>query len=171
MKRILLMISLCAGTLPVYAAIYKTVDANGHITYSSAPIKGASSKRLHLEPLPTMKSDSSSKSSTGKSTSGNFPSVDTQTQKKRDNKRRTILESELEAEQDQLQKARAQLTAAKEKPEVFRVVTGKRPDGSPIVETRRNMAKYQNNVKSAEDKIDLHQQNIQAIQFELSRLK
>jgi len=34
------------------ADIYKAVDTSGHVTYSSAPIKGG--KKIILEPLPTM---------------------------------------------------------------------------------------------------------------------
>jgi len=47
---LLAMMSLCP--LLAHAEIYKAVDADGHVTYSSTPIKGG--KKITLEPLPTM---------------------------------------------------------------------------------------------------------------------
>jgi hypothetical protein len=78
----------------VQAEIYKHVDAQGRVTYSNVPIKGAT--KLNLEPLTTVpppRAKASTPSPAG------FPKVDNDTQKKRDDTRRKILEEELAAEE------------------------------------------------------------------------
>lgn len=85
-----------------HAEIYKRVDAQGHVTYSSVPLKGA--KKLHLEPLPTMPPPRHKNVE-----AADFPRVDSETQKERDNTRKQILEDELVAEQKALAEARVNL--------------------------------------------------------------
>lgn len=99
--RILLM---CLASSPALADIYKFVDTDGHVTYSSAPIKGA--KRIVL----TSQSRTPAEHTRVSSTPDGFPKVNEATQKDRDGSRRKILEDELKAEQDLLDTAR-QLTA------------------------------------------------------------
>ncbi len=91
-----LSILCCAVALTgtAQAEIYKRVDADGHVTYSSAPIKGA--KKLHLEPLPTMAAQPVPPK--GQNNSSDFPKVDNATQSRRDDTRRKILEDELATE-------------------------------------------------------------------------
>lgn len=74
--------------------IYKHVDDQGRVTYSNVPIKGAS--KLNLDPLTTVPAPRA-KASTP--TPAGFPKVDGDTQKKRDDTRRKILEEELAAEE------------------------------------------------------------------------
>ena len=54
MKLLHLIVLCCSASYAIvaHAEIYKRVDADGHVTYSSTPLKGG--KKLHLEPLPTM---------------------------------------------------------------------------------------------------------------------
>ena len=77
-----------------YAEIYKHVDAQGRVTYSNVPIKGAT--KLNLEPLTTVPAP---RAKTSTPTPAGFPKVDNDTQKKRDDTRRKILEEELAAEE------------------------------------------------------------------------
>ena len=77
-----------------HAEIYKHVDAQGRVTYSNVPIKGAT--KLNLEPLATAPGP---RAKTSTPTPANFPRVDSDTQKKRDDTRRKILEEELAAEE------------------------------------------------------------------------
>lgn len=79
------------------AEIYKHIDAQGRVTYSNVPIKGAT--KLNLEPLTTVPGP---RAKTGTPTPANFPRVDSDTQKKRDDTRRKILEEELAAEEQLL---------------------------------------------------------------------
>ena len=136
----------------VHAEIYKRVDANGHVTYSSEPLKGA--KKLNLEPLPTMQAPRSGPK--------DFPKVDTQTQKNRDTTRRTILQDELASEEKLLEEARRNLAEAESNPEIYKTKDGK---------TFRNVVKYEEKVKAAQDDIDTHAKNIEALKTEISNLR
>lgn len=83
-----------------HAEIYKHVDSNGRVTYSNVAIKGAT--KLNLEPLTTVPAPHAKVSSPSPA---GFPKVDGNTQKKRDDTRRKILEEELSAEEKLLAEA------------------------------------------------------------------
>lgn len=139
-----------------HAEIYKRVDAEGHVTYSSEPIKGG--KKLYLKPLPTMSGSRSSRNSTPE----DFPKVDSQTQRSRDATRRIILEDELATEEQLLTTARENLKSIESNPEPL---IG--PDGVPF----RNTGKYAEKLKNAQESVALHEQNISALRTEISNLR
>lgn len=143
---------LCFCPTLAQAEIYKAVDENGHVTYSSTPIKGG--KKLNLEPLPTMMPLKAQ-------TSDNFPRVDDETQKGRDNARRKILQDELNTEEKLLEEASKNMTEAESNPEIFKGADGR---------TYRNVAKYEEKIKPLQDQVNLHKQNIEALNTELSKL-
>lgn len=87
----------------VHAEIYKQVDAQGRVTYSNVPMKGA--VKLNLEPLNTVPA---TRPKTSVASPPGFPKVDGDTQKKRDDTRRKILEEELAAEEKLLAEATTQ---------------------------------------------------------------
>ena len=149
---IFLVLFLCP--LLVKAEIYKAVDEDGHVTYSSSPIKGG--KKLHLDPLPTMVPPAKAKPS------ANFPKVDRATQKDRDDKRFMILQNELTNEEQLLEEAQKNLSEAESNPEVFKGQDGR---------TYRNVAKYEEKIKPLQEEVDLHQKNIEALKTEMSKLK
>ncbi len=134
------------------AEIYKRIDSEGHVTYSSEPIKGG--KKLYLKPLPTM--------SGGKGTPENFPRVDTQTQRNRDATRRVILEDELGAEENLLGAARQNLQTLENNPE-----TTTSTAGVPFQKTPQ----YLDKLKAAQDLVTSHEQNIKALRTEILNLK
>jgi len=145
---------LCVGPIFAQAEIYKAVDENGHVTYSSTPLKGG--KKLILEPLPTMMPP-------GKvHAPEDFPKVDGETQRGRDDTRRKILQDELNAEEKLLEEAKQNLMEGESNPEVFKGADGR---------TYRNVAKYEEKIKPLNDQVELHQQNIAALKTELSKLK
>lgn len=141
-----------------YADIYKRVDSEGHVTYSSEPIKGA--KKLYLKPLPTM---SGGERPSKRSTPEDFPRVDSQTQKRRDNTRRIILEDERASEEIHLDSARQKLKSIEDTPAPLLVG----PDGIPF----RNANQYADKLQAAQNEVSLHEQNIKALQTEISNLK
>ncbi|MBI5429787.1 MAG: DUF4124 domain-containing protein [Nitrosomonadales bacterium] len=147
-----LMYMLLACPVLAQAEIYKAIDADGHVTYSSAPIKGG--KKLNLEPLPTMVPPAKAKSPE------EFPRVNRETQKNRDDMRRKILQDELDAEEKLLAEARQNLKEAS--PEVFTGQDGK---------TYRNVERYEAKIKLLDEEVELHEQNIVALKTELSKLK
>ena len=87
------------------AEIYKAVDSEGHVTYSSSPMKGA--KKIILEPLPTM-----APPARARATPEDFPRVDGATQRGRDDTRRKILQDELNTEGGLLDESSKNLKAA-----------------------------------------------------------
>ena len=92
---------LCLIPAFAQADIYKAVDADGHVTYSSAPIKGG--KRVILTPPAEHARSAGSPQ--------DFPKVNEEMQKGRDGTRRKILEDELKAEEGLLGAARQSLKA------------------------------------------------------------
>ena len=163
----LLVVMGCLISISAHAEIYKYVDEDGRITYSNVPRKGA--KRLDLDPLPP-----SVKNKTATPTPASFPKVDNSTQKKRDESRRKVLEAELEAEEKNLANAKIALKEGEEAPEMFRVkrtIVGK--DGKPqtITETRRNVPKYDEKIKTLQEAVSLHESNVEALKKELAGIK
>ena len=151
LRYLLALLIVCPGL--VQAEIYKAVDENGHVTYSSTPIKGG--KKLNLEPLPTMDAPPPA------SPSG-FPRVDGETQRNRDDTRYMILQNELSEEERMLEEARKNLQEGEANPEVFRGKDGK---------TYRNVAKYEEKIKKLTDQVEVHQKNVDALKTEISKLK
>lgn len=151
-----LFILCCSATfaLGAQAEIYKRVDEDGHVTYSSTPIKGG--KKLHLEPLPTMAPPPKPNKASEEMR------VNSETQNRRDDTRRKILEDELATEQKALEEARLKLKEGQENPEVYKTASG---------QTFRNVAKYEEKVKALQDEVSAHEKNVQALQTELSNLK
>jgi hypothetical protein len=144
------------GLLPVenaHAEIYKRVDADGHVTYSSTPLKGG--KKLHLTPLPTVPPHASAKDG-----SADFPRVDIATQKGRDNTRRQILQDELATEEKALAEARGKLQSGAENPETYTDKDGK---------VYRNVSKQEEKINSLQEQVKMHEKNIAALNTELSK--
>ena len=143
-----------AFAISANAEIYKRVDDEGRVTYSSKPIKGG--KKLHLEPLPTMapppKADRGSEG---------FPRVNSATQHRRDDTRRKILEDELATEQKALDEARLKLKEGQDSPEVSKGANG---------QTFRNVAKYEEKVNALQEEASSHEKNVEALKTELSHL-
>ena len=153
MKLGYLLAVLCVCPMMVHAEIYKAVDENGHVTYSSTPLKGG--KKLILEPLPTMMPPANVQ------TSSEFPKVDNQTQRGRDDTRGKILRDELKTEEKLLAEATQNLKDGESDPEVFKGENGR---------TYRNVAKYDEKIKALQEQVDLHKSNVEALKTELSRL-
>ena len=84
-----------------------------------------------------------------------FPKVDGETQKKRDDERRRILETELATEQQQLEEAKQKLA------EQEAVRTG----------DERNYQRFLDRVQPFRDTVANHERNIEAIRREISNLK
>lgn len=170
MKLRYLLVLCCSAAFAISANadIYKRVDDDGHVTYSSTPLKGA--KKLHLEPLPTM-----APSPRSNNASDSFPRVNSETQGRRDDKRRRILEDELATELQALEDARVRLQEGQDNPEVSQhtVVVGKTEEGAPITQTvtNRNVVKYEDKVNDLQEEVSSHEKNVQALQTELSHLK
>ncbi|WP_020167490.1 MULTISPECIES: DUF4124 domain-containing protein [Methylotenera] len=160
----LIIIALIAPVL-ANAEIYKQVDSEGRVTYSNVKLKGA--KKLNLEPADTNFGGDNSASTreatrspqAKTATPASFPKVDAGTQNQRDSKRKDILQSELEAEKQALAQAKQAYIEGESKPEVYKGANGK---------TFRNVAKFDEKMKSLQADIDVHQRNIELLNKEIS---
>ncbi len=154
LRYILVLWSLCYIGW-AQAEIYKRIDADGHVTYSSTPLKGA--KKLHLEPLSTMPPPAPRARSN--EDSSDFPRVDSATQKGRDNSSRQILEDELATEEKALAEARKNLQKGSESPETYSDKDGK---------VYPNTAKQDEKMNTLQKQVQMHEKNISALKTELS---
>jgi uncharacterized protein DUF4124 len=166
MKRKFIFVSTCllSFVLPTlsYADIYKHIDADGRVTYSNVKIKGA--KKINLEPADTSfgtQNDSEKSAPASKATPNNFPKVDAETQKSRDNSRKQILMSELESERIALEEAKKAYEEGKSNPETHRL-----PNGG----IRRNVVKYEEKMQKLQADVDAHQRNIELLEKEISNI-
>ena len=148
-------------SLIAQAEIFKLVDADGQITYSNVPMKGAI--RLNLEPATAAGSRAGSgpKASTMAPSAG-FPRVDQNTQKARDSKRMEILNDELVSEHKALENAKRSLAEGQENPETFKGNDGK---------TYRNVSKFNEKIQNLQRDVNLHQKNIEMLEKELGSNK
>ncbi len=154
MKQWYLYALLCAAHIGwAQAEIYKNVDADGHVTYSSSPSKGA--RKLNLERLPTVSPPPRARNN---ATPTDFPRIDSVTQRSRDDTRRKILGDELATEERLLAEARLNLQLAMENPEVYHDQDGN---------TLRNVPQYAEKVNSLQRQVTLHEKNIEALKTEL----
>lgn len=145
-----------------HAEIYKQVDAQGHVTYSNVKIKGAI--KLDIETPASTNSGADTKAAGRETriktaTPSNFPKVDAQTQNQRDDKRKGILQSELESEKTALAEARAAYDEGAAKPEVYRTKDGK---------TMRNVPKFDEKMRNLQAEVDAHQRNIELLEKEIT---
>ena len=162
----LLVLTAIAFANNAFAEIYKRIDADGRITYSNIKTKGAT--RLEFDPdANTIGADrpknasSSSSANRRTATPEGFPKVDKQTQNQRDTKRQEILQAELDSEKAALEEAKKAYADGEAKPEVYKTANGT---------TMRNVPKFQEKMKSLQDDVDSHENNIKLLQKELDNL-
>lgn len=102
MKLGYLILLMCGFAGSAQADIYKRVDGNG-VTYSSEPLKGG--QKIILGPLPAMHAPAANRPPAS-TAPDDFPRVDANTQRTRDQARFQILKDELAAEERALSDAR-----------------------------------------------------------------
>jgi len=145
--RTALLLSPILFAHPASAEIYKYVDENGRVTYTNVPKQGA--KKLDLDPIAAKKT----RNNVGPA---DFPKVDNQTQKKRDDQRKQILNEELATEEKSLADAKVAL---------------KEGEAQRLGVEARNYPKYLDRIKKLKDDIAMHEKNIGALKKELGVLK
>ncbi len=152
--------------LPAHADIYKYVDEQGNVNYTNIPNHlPVKAERVVIErdpaaagalpsTLPAQSANGTAPAKARASSPASFPKVDGDTQRKRDDQRRQILDSELQAEQKSLEQARQALA-----------------DGKDVrLGGERNYARYLERVKELQDAVDTHQANLDALQKEIGNL-
>ncbi len=162
MKRILpLFPLLLVLACPAQARIYMYVDADGR--------KGATDRRAEVpagaritgviegggSDAPSAPKKPAASAGTRSPSPASFPRIDSDTQKKRDVVRRTVLEEELASEQKNLEEAKRQL-ALGEKP-----LAGEKADAPA----------YQARVRQLRSTVERHERNISAIRKEIGTVR
>ena len=163
MKRQDLCISFALLSLlavPAHSQDIYRCDVDGRVTYSNVPTKNC--RKIILDPVNLAPAARPApKASTQAPTPGGFPKVDDQTQKSRDTDRRRILDSELAAEQASAEQAKKDLAEQE-----ATVLPSERVQGGAI-----SGGKVQERIKPYQDKVSLHQRNIEAIKKEIGNLR
>lgn len=140
---------------PVQAEIYKYVDENGQVTFTDVYKKGA--KRIDLPGAPTQlpAATRAPRRASYNPSPVDFPRIDPNTQRNRDDIRRQVLQDEINGERRNADEARRQLQLGE------RVQPGERATDST----------YLNRVKKLQTTLEQHEQNVTSIQRELANLK
>ncbi len=141
-----------APAVKASSEIYRHVDKDGRITFTNKPIKGA--KRT--QPVPA-----SPKLNAGTALNKNSPRVSNHIQKKRDVKRRQILENELKNESKLLIDAKQILAKTLKKSGMIRINT---------TQSQLDILKQENMVEIIQKRVLLHERNITALKQELASL-
>ena len=109
------------------------------------------------------------------STRTTVASIEPQLQRKRDDDRRKILETELSQEEQSLLGARSALTQEQGNPQLVAAVraaqTADNPSASQLVEFRNNIDKASGRIRGLQATVAEHEKNIEALKKELGALK
>lgn len=148
----LAVLALLLTPAPARSEIYKCTDDEGHVSYTNTKQKGCTAMDIGpiREPRP---SAARPKARSGQTAApANFPSVDSATQKQRDEGRRRILETELATEERLLADAKRALAEG----EIGRSGEDRT---SPL---------HADRLRKLKDTVSLHEQNVTALKRELA---
>jgi outer membrane murein-binding lipoprotein Lpp len=178
--------------------IYKLIDDSGRVTYSNRPMKGASV--VELDPvmtIPTPPAVIAAKASLVERPAASaekdsralaqpavavvtpmrpsLASIDVQTQRRRDDARRRILEDELRTEEQTLDEARGTLSQEQRNPTLIAAVRSAQaatdPSPSQLMEFRQNIDKASGRIRGLQATVAEHEKNVEALKKELGALK
>jgi hypothetical protein len=185
--------------------IYKHVDDQGRTTYSNKPMKGATVLDLEpLTTIPGSPSGSLQPAApniviavpekgdakpemkpavalvvplpaAARAQPQTLASVDTNTQKRRDDTRRKILDQELQEEEKLLADARQNLSSEQQNPILIAAVRVAQqatdPTPSQQAEFRKNIDKASGRIRGLQATVAEHEKNVEALRKELGALK
>ena len=153
----ILLLALICPAVAVHAETCKYVDSEGRVIYSNTPNnppKNATREKCFADPGPKPAPAPAQPAAAAKPRS-DFPKVDGNTQRKRDDDRRRILEQELAEEQERLETAKGELA------EQESVRSG----------DERNYQRFLDRVQPYRDTVATHERNVDAIKREISNLR
>ena len=149
----------CLAASTAQAETCKYVDADGRVTYSNVDIRGAKKVMCFEQmapsaPPPPVVPKPLARPQASPSTEP-LPSVARETQKKRDEQRRRILEDELAQEEKLLAAAKVALA-----------------EGEQVrLGSERNYQKYLDRIQSLRDNVQQHERNVAALRQEIAGIK
>jgi hypothetical protein len=153
-----LLASVCAAGAHAQSSVYLCVDERGNKEYkNTGGTKGC--KLVELPGITTIEAPkarpASASTSRPASTPSDFPKVDGNTQKARDNDRRQILADELKNEEQKLANLKKDFN-----------------NGEPERQgNERNYAKYQERVATMKQEVERSEKNVEALKREIANLK
>jgi len=160
-----LIVLLLLAAQPAQADVmYQCVDESGQKSFSNIKSAEKGGKCTAMDFGSSAPAPAAAKSAIKSPTPGNFPKVDESAQKSRDSDRRRILDSELAAEQKNLEQAKKDL--AEQEATVLPSDRMQFKGGGGI-----SGGKVEERVQPYRDKVALHERNIEAIQKEISKLR
>lgn len=157
---------LLLAVMPVQADVmYQCVDESGHKSFSNIKSSDKSARCTAMDMGPSAPTSTpAAKPAVKTPTPASFPKVDDNAQKARDTDRKRILESELTAEQRNLEQARKEL--AEQEATVLPSERMQFKGGGGI-----SGGKIEERLQPFKDKMALHERNIEAIQKEIAKLR
>ncbi len=148
--RMLLLMALALAAPLANAEMWKCVDQDGNTRYTNVRSDTKGCKALMLDPVNT--APPATPAAKVQQKPANFPSIGTDTQRQRDAGRRKILEQELAQEQQQLELAKKQLA------EQQNTRSG----------SEKNYARVEERLKPYENRVRLHEGNVESLRKELA---
>lgn len=148
MKTLILILVMIAAPA-AYADMWKCVDQDGNTRYTNIKADAKGCKALDIGPI------DSAPATRVQQKPLNFPSVKSDTQRQRDADRRKILEQEMTQEQRQLELAKRQLTEQKD------IRLG----------SEKNYARVEERLRPYEDKVRLHESNVESLKKEIGNIR
>ena len=158
------------------------MDESGRVTYSNKPMKGATV--MELDPvvvIPGLPAAVVAEKvprimpATLTVTKPSLASVEPQLQRKRDEERRRILESELSQEEKSLASARDALTQEQQNPMLIAAVRTAQQTADPtpaqMMEMRASLDKASGKIRGLQATVSEHEKNVEALRKELGALK
>jgi len=148
----LLLLALVA-TVAQADTLYKCQDDAGHTTYTNQ--KTNTKNCIILSQDKPVSTFTAPKARANTPTPEGFPKVSSEAQKNRDSDRKRILDEELATERKNLDEAKRTLTEQE----------GTREGGE------KNYQRYLDRVKPFQERVQLHERNIEALQKEIGNLR
>lgn len=158
LRSCMLFLLFTCPAVAVHAETCKYVDSEGNVIYSNTPNnppRNATKEKCFADPKPRPAAAQPAAAAKPKTDAGKFPRVDGETQRKRDDNRRRILEEELASELQRLETARQALA------EQEAVRSG----------DERNYQRFLDRVQTYRDSVATHQRNVDAIKREIANLR
>jgi len=159
MKRFLLLALVAAGFPAQANTLYKCTGPDGRVTYTNQKTQQNCEIIAQDKPVSTFAAPPTQRPR--QATPADFPRVNGDQQKARDNDRRAILERELANEQKNLEAAKKELTEQENT-----VLPEERVQGGGIKGGVR-----ETRVQTYRDKVQLHERNLESLRRELANLK
>lgn len=146
---------LALAAFPAAADIWECVDESGNKRFTNVKSEAKGCKLLNVSPTNTVSPPPVKPGSKTASRPPDFPKVDGNTQKQRDNDRRRILDQELASEQKLLDQARKELAEQE----------------SMRLGSERNYQRVLDRLEPFKKKVKLHEDNVANLKRELAGIK